>query len=144
GIGERPRARQSLERLDERLLDHVPPSMTDPVMRAQYRWSFGLSCSTNCSRIFSSEDDVGHLAGDRFHGASIGYLGRFILGSAVRRGDAGVALEAVGDPGRETRIGQKRHHVLTVLPGESGAPYRSARNASIERPRRRAPALAAW
>src|SRR5262249_59602660 len=49
--------------------------------------------------------------------------------SAVQRGDAGVALEAVGDTGRVARIGQQRYHVLTVLPGRErrAIPFRQER-----------------
>src|SRR5262249_36397744 len=84
------------------------PSMTDPVMRAQYRWSFGLSArrAARGSRPWSLQDNQ--------DGSSFGL--------AVQRGDPSVALEAVGDTGRVAPIGQKRCHLLTVLPGrERGA-----------------------
>src|SRR5262245_7047899 len=89
--------------------------MTDPVMRAQYRWSFGLSCSKSCSRVASMEPP--------------GQPGWSSFGLAVQRGNASVALEAVGDTGRVAPIGQKRCHLLTVLPGrEHGAvPFGQAR-----------------
>src|SRR5262245_18773548 len=48
-----------------------------------------------------------------------GHSGWFSFGSAVQRSDAGVVLEAVDDTGRVARIGQQRHHVLTVLPGRA-------------------------
>ena|SRR5262245_43938944 len=86
-------------------------SMTDPVMRAQYRWRL---------------------------------LEELLEDLAVRRRRRTPRARSLPRSLQDTRDGSSFGSVERGLPGRERRPYRSARNASIEKPRRRAPVLAAW
>jgi len=144
GIGERPRARQSLERFDERLLDHVLAVDNRPrhagavpmELRSQLLEELleDLSLRRQC-RTPRGRSLPWSLQDSR-DGTS--------FGSPVQRGNARVALEAVGNTGRVARIGQKRYHVFTVLPGRERRAIPFGQERLDREARRRAPALAAW